>query len=172
MNIRFSSFFKKCLSFKEFEIFLWEKRHFRVRWDSSPARSFDCRSTALTTTVSLEVFRNRKFIRDFTQGQPQKHGFLFTLKYCLKKNCSTCFIWFIGSAKVFHEFLSKKLLRLRKNCIKIKTPHEKFYKTVFLFLWMTEKKILSRFSCADNSFPRFRALGFRVFFSKFPLKIS
>ena len=36
--------------------------------------------------------KNRKFIRDFLPGQPQKHGFLFPLKYCLKKNVSTCFI--------------------------------------------------------------------------------
>ena len=37
--------------------------------------------------------------------------------------------------------------------------HDKFYKTVFLYLWMTEKTILSGFSCTDNSFPWFRVLG-------------
>ena len=29
--------------------------------------------------------------------------------------------------------------------------HDKFYKTVFLFLWMTEKNFLSRFSCVHHS---------------------
>ena len=38
------------------------------------------------------------------------------------------------------QFLSKKLLMLHENCIKIKMRHDKFYKTVFLFLLMTEKK--------------------------------
>ena len=36
--------------------------------------------------------RSWKFIRDFLPGQPQKHGFLFISKYCLKKNVSRCFI--------------------------------------------------------------------------------
>ena len=44
----------------------------------------------------------RKFIRDLLPRQPQKHGFLFTLKYYLMKNVSTYFILFIGSTKVFH----------------------------------------------------------------------
>ena len=78
-------------------------------------------------------------------------------------NSNLCFekYWFsiiFGDEKlsVFNYNL-KKLLRLRKNCIKIKMRNEKFYKT--MLLWMTEKKILSRFSRVENSFPRSRALG-------------
>ena len=58
-------------------------------------------------------------------------------------------------------FLSKKLLRLYKNCIKIKNASWQILQNgiFFFFLWMTEKKNLLWFSCADNNFPRFRALG-------------
>ena len=31
--------YKKYSNFKEFEIFLWKKRRFRLRWDSSPGLS-------------------------------------------------------------------------------------------------------------------------------------
>ena len=41
----------------------------------------------------MEVSQNRKFITDFLPGQSQKHDFLLTLKYYLKKNVSTYFIY-------------------------------------------------------------------------------
>ena len=52
-----------------------------------------------------------------------------------------------------------KLLRLHKNCINIKNASWQILQNgIFLFV-KDQKNFLSRFSCADNSFPRFRALG-------------
>ena len=37
--MKYSRYQKLETNFKEFEIFLWEKRRFRLRWDSSPGLS-------------------------------------------------------------------------------------------------------------------------------------
>ena len=57
------------------------------------------------------------------------------------------------------NFYLKNYWGCMKIVLRSKMYHDQFYKTVFLFLWMDEKKISSCFSCANNSFPSFRAFG-------------
>ena len=56
-------------------------------------------------------------------------------------------------------FLFKKLSRLHTNCIEIKSASWKILQSGISVFVYDRKQFLSRFLCADNSFPRFRVLG-------------
>ena len=112
-------------------------------------------------------FPKSKIYSRLSTGTTTKTWFFIYIKILFKEKFFNIFIfWKYWFSTIFYDkklsvfnFCLKNYYGYIKIVLRSEMRHDKFYKTVFLFLWMTENNFLSRFSCVENSFPPFRTLG-------------